>query len=103
MIKNVTAPQLAEMIRDNDVVLIDVREPCEFEAGHIKGALLFPLTYFDPGSLPDVDPEKTVFYCAAGVRSAQALSLCQRAGLGFCTHLEGGINSWSAEGLPTER
>ncbi len=102
MIKTVTARELSEMLQEEELVLIDVREPCEYEAGHLKGALLFPLTNFDPAALPELNPAKTVFYCAGGVRSAHALHACQDAGLMFETHLAGGINSWRDAGLPTE-
>lgn len=103
MIRNMTATQLANMMKAGQLTLIDVREPCEFENGHLEGALLFPLSHFEPGLLPDSDPESTVFYCAAGVRSVHALEHCQLAGRKFDTHLQGGINAWLAEGLPVER
>jgi len=103
MIRNVTVQQIAEQVKAGKLTLIDVREPCEFETGHIQGALLFPLSAFDPGMLPESDVQNTVFYCAAGVRSAHALEACQQAGLKFDTHLQGGINAWLAEGMPVER
>lgn len=101
-IENITAPTLAHMIAHNDVLLIDVREAHEYDAGHIAGARHHPLSRFDPHALPDADGKKIVLYCAAGVRSANAIATCDAAGVAVTAHLSGGIHAWAAAGLPIE-
>jgi rhodanese-related sulfurtransferase len=82
------------------IVLIDVREPAEYAAERIQGALLFPMSTFDPGALPDVGPRPIVFHCGSGKRSAMAVERCQRAGVAIDRHMTGGIGAWKAVGLP---
>jgi adenylyltransferase/sulfurtransferase len=79
------------------LTLLDVREPYEWEIGRIEGAQLIPL-----GELPERLDEigrdgELVVYCHAGVRSAHAVNLLQRAGFKNAFNLEGGIDAWSRE------
>ena len=62
-------------LREGSIVLVDVREPHEFAAGHIPGAVSQPLSTFDPSALPQ--GKRVVFSCAAGVRSVRALEFAQ--------------------------
>jgi rhodanese-related sulfurtransferase len=79
--------------------LIDVREPGEHDAERIQGAILFPLSTFDPHALPkNVD---IIFQCGTGKRSAMAVAKAQAAGLSHTAHLAGGLQAWKAAGLPT--
>lgn len=101
-IKNLTPTQVSAMLKKGEIVLIDVREPAEYAAGRIHGALNFPLSTFDPKALPT--PEQTrmvVLQCGSGVRSAKAIEACQRLDIPVDAHLAGGINAWRAAGLPT--
>ncbi len=100
-IKNLSASELARGLKEDVVVLIDVREPAEYAAERIHGALLFPLSTFDPHALPDCGKRTVVFQCGSGVRSARAVAACQRAGLPHDSHLKGGIQAWKAARLPT--
>lgn len=93
-----TPDELAELIRDVDVALVDVREPGEFAAGHIEGAINHPLSCFDPADLPS-DGRRVVLYCAAGGRSGAALAQCRGVRDDVDTHLAGGIGSWSRAGM----
>lgn len=76
--------------------LIDVREPHEFAAYAIPGAVNVPLSAIRAGAVPDavVAGEEVLVYCAAGVRSAQAVAILQEAGYGGMTSLDGGIERW---------
>jgi sulfur-carrier protein adenylyltransferase/sulfurtransferase len=86
-----------------EYTLIDVRQPGEYEKGHLPGARLFPV-----GELPDhigeLDPVKTaIVYCAAGVRSRAAAAVLERAGFSEVHSMQGGIRAWQglvAEGYP---
>lgn len=83
------------------ILLIDVREPGEFVAERIAGALNVPLSAFNPAALPDAGARTIVLQCAGGKRSAAAVDQCRRAGQVIETHLAGGLAAWKAAGLPT--
>jgi rhodanese-related sulfurtransferase len=101
-----TAKEVKEFIdRKNtgEYNLVDVRQPGEYEKGHLPGARLIPV-----GQLSDraaeLDPAKTtICYCAAGVRSRAAASILERAGFREVHSMAGGINAWLglvAKGFP---
>jgi rhodanese-related sulfurtransferase len=92
---------VARWMAERSIVLIDVREPTEYAAERIAGALLFPLSTFDPLALPDCGDRKIVFHCGSGMRSAKAVSACAASGKSIDTHMRGGIQAWKAAGLPT--
>jgi rhodanese-related sulfurtransferase len=100
-VQNLDAQDVARWLKEESIVLIDVREPAEYGAERIHGALLFPLSTFDPHALPDPGKRTVVFQCGSGIRSAKALQKCQDAGLKYECHLKGGIQAWKAAGLPT--
>jgi molybdopterin/thiamine biosynthesis adenylyltransferase/rhodanese-related sulfurtransferase len=78
-------------------VLIDVREPYEWEIGHIEGARLVPLGELER-RLGELDPHgRIVTYCHHGMRSFQALELLLAAGFSNVRSLEGGIDAWARE------
>lgn len=95
--------ELAARLQQGTVTLIDVREPHEHADERIDGALLMPLSSFDPAAVPQDPARPVVFHCARGGRSANALALCQQAGLKLHTHLAGGLGAWKSAGLPTRR
>ena len=98
-IHDLTPAEVDARMKIGGMELIDVREPGEYGAERIHGALLFPLSSFDPHALPkNVD---LIFQCGTGKRSAMAVARCQAAGLKHATHLAGGIQAWKAAGLPT--
>jgi rhodanese-related sulfurtransferase len=100
-IQNLSPVEVAAKLRDGEIVLIDVREPQEYGAERIHGALLFPLSTFDPAHLPDDGKRPLVFHCGSGKRSANAVAACQAAGIAHNSHLAGGIMAWKQAGLPT--
>ncbi|WP_044558848.1 rhodanese-like domain-containing protein [Azospirillum sp. B4] len=94
------------LVRDGHAILIDVRESGEHAAEHIPGALLRPLSSFDPQALPRALPRDGVaiiLQCGSGKRSATAMAKCRAAGVPCHGHIEGGIMAWKAAGLPTQR
>lgn len=100
-LQNLDPKDVARWLAEKSIMLVDVREPAEYEAEHIQGALLFPLSSFDPNALPDPKDLKLVFQCGSGMRSAKAVAACETAGLSFDSHMKGGIQAWKAAGLPT--
>ena len=100
-IKTMSPQEVKQAMTDRKIVLIDVREPAEFAAERIHGALLFPLSTFDPAALPSDIDRTVVFHCGSGKRSADAIERCRRAGLPHDVHMEGGMMAWKAAKLPT--
>jgi rhodanese-related sulfurtransferase len=103
MLEEIDAARLQAMIEAQTVALIDVREPDEFAAGHIAGALNRPLSSFDPKAVPMEDGKRVVLQCAGGKRSAMAFERCQKAEMPIDAHLSGGLAAWKAAGLPVVR
>jgi adenylyltransferase/sulfurtransferase len=82
-------------------VILDVREPSEFEICHIDGATLIPLRQL-PGRLAELDKNADiVVHCKSGGRSAIATALMRAAGFSKARNLSGGILRWIAEVDPT--
>ena len=87
---------------DPRVVLIDVREPVEWDINHIDGAVLIPKSTIDSGEgLARLPADRIpVLYCKTGVRSAEVLPVVQAAGYPHARHLRGGISAWAAAFAP---
>jgi rhodanese-related sulfurtransferase len=86
-------------VADGSMLLIDVREPHEYAAGHIPGAFLFPLSTFDPADLPVAESgQQIVFACRTGARTLRAIAAAQAAGLRLRTHYKGSFTDWAARG-----
>lgn len=101
-VRDLTAEEVSAGMMDGTILLVDVREPRETEVERIPGAILLPLSVFDPGDIPDPNGKTVVFSCASGVRSIKAAEVAQAAGLPYDAHLAGGIKAWKASGFPTE-
>lgn len=84
-----------------EAVLVDVREPEEFEEERIPGALLRPLSQFDLICVEPPPSKLLVLHCLAGSRSARAARSLQSSGIGPIVNMRGGILAWKAAGLPT--
>ena len=81
---------------EDDFVLVDVREPVEFEIARIPGSVLVPAGGITDGTSLGRIPRDVplILHCKAGVRSGQALEALAAAGYGGVLHLEGGIDAW---------
>lgn len=81
--------------KEGEFTLIDVREPEEYEKGHLAGALLMPLSGL-LGRLKELDSSKTaIIYCRTGNRSMSAAALMMGQGFNKVYSIEGGINAWN--------
>ncbi|MBN9063123.1 MAG: sulfurtransferase [Rhizobiales bacterium 65-9] len=90
-------------LADGSLLLVDVREPNEYAAGHIPGAVLFPLSMFDPADLPEPAPgQRIVFSCRTGGRTLRAIAAAQAAGMDLRTHYKGSFTDWVARGGEVE-
>ena len=82
-------------------LLVDVREPNEVAVDAYPGAVVVPLSSFDPQAIPDPEGKQVVFACRSGKRSVTASLAAQAAGLAYDKHLAGGMLAWKGAGLPT--
>lgn len=90
--------------KKNDICLIDVRRPDEFEGelGHVPGAELLTLDYL-PQKIDDLSKETTiVFICRSGARSGRAAAFAIENGFSSVYNMKGGMLAWNEKGLPTE-
>ncbi len=93
----ITAAELKAMLdRGDDIVLVDVREPNEYEIVSIPGAVLIPKDQFLNGSALERMPNdrRIVLHCKSGARSAECLAVVKNAGFSDAVHVGGGIISW---------
>lgn len=97
----ISSEQLAKRIdsQDSSLVIVDVRSPEEFAAGHIPGAINIPHTHFPAriADLPAGSEQDVVVYCEIGARSEKAISTLRRNGYSRLLHLDGDIKQWKAE------
>src|SRR6184192_4529635 len=98
----ITAQELkTEWERNPDLLVIDVREPHEYEIAHIDGAVLIPLGEL-PDRLGEVDGHREVVtHCHHGARSLKALEILKAAGFSKVRSLRGGINAWAVNVDPS--
>ena len=99
-IETLEPADVARLLTAGKILLIDVREPSEYAAERIAGALLYPLSTFDAATLPNDEPRRVVFHCGSGKRSLTAAERRIAAGQPHAAHMGGGIAAWKAAGLP---
>jgi rhodanese-related sulfurtransferase len=102
-VRNLTPQEVAHGLAEGRMVLVDVREPNETAAERFPGAVLVPLSRFDPAAIAPPPGREVVFACRSGRRSVTASLAAQQRGFPYGSHLAGGILAWKAAGLPTER
>jgi rhodanese-related sulfurtransferase len=103
-VTHINAEQAQKLIADKKVVVLDIRTPEEFGAGHIAGAtnINFRAADFEK-TLAALDKKQTyVLHCASGNRSTQALPTFSKLGFSSVCHLDGGIKAWQKAKLPVE-
>jgi len=93
----ITATELKGMLdRHDDILLIDVREPNEYEIVSIPGAVLIPKGEILSGAALDRLPQdkRIVLHCKSGARSAECLAVIKDAGFSDAVHVGGGVLAW---------
>jgi hydroxyacylglutathione hydrolase len=95
-------PGLAERIKKEEVVVLDVRDEAEWEAGHVQGSIHVPYQQLReevPDEVRNADKPLAVA-CSGGIRSSMAASLLKRAGVKNVEHVaDGGVPSLQSEGI----
>lgn len=102
---DVSQAQMVEWIEQGNAPLVlDVRTPEEFAAGHVPGAENIPHDQLAArlAELGDAQEREVVVYCESGRRAAWALETLEGAGFKELRHLNGDMAGWRHAGLPTE-
>lgn len=103
--RHLSATELAEWLATTPVageprlrpLLLDVREPWEYELCHLPGSLSIPMQFI-PSRLAELDAQaEIVLICHHGVRSRQVATFLERQGFGSLHNLTGGVDAWARE------
>lgn len=97
-VKQISATELRTRIQNEPhLLLLDVREPNEFEYASIENSVLIPLNQI-PQRLGELDPQQEiVVICHHGMRSLQACMYLVNSGVEHVANLTGGIDAWSSD------
>ena len=101
--KRATTTEVVQIINRGKNVIVDVRTPEEFAAGHLRDAKNIPLADFGTriGELEKSKGKSIVVVCQTGARADKAVSLLQGAGFEDVAALDGGLAAWQTASLPT--
>lgn len=100
--QSISILQATQLINQGKGVVVDVREPAEFAAGHLRDAKNIPLGELSNrmGELDKFKSKALIVVCQAGTRSARAVGQLKKAGFNEAFSLDGGVAAWQAQGLP---
>ncbi len=95
----IAAKQVQSLLAAGDVILIDCREPCEWETARIEGAVLMPMSGWgqSSGKLQDYSAMRIVVHCHHGGRSLRVTQWMRDNGFPDTQNMTGGINAWSEQ------
>ena len=99
----VNAAQATQLINREDALVLDVRDPGEYDAGHILGAKNYPLKQLESGEVAKRKNQPLIVYCDGGQRSQKAAALLRKQGYEKVVNLSGGLGAWQQAGLPVEK
>lgn len=103
MIPSISVNELKTWLENDDAILVDVREPAEFESAHIKEANLIPLGHISISELPELGDKKLVLQCKSGMRSSSACQKLLHENPEITVfNLDGGILAWMNAKYPIE-
>jgi phage shock protein E len=91
--------------KDRAVIVLDVRTPEEFAAGHVPGARNVSHDQLEDrvGELRDLRDQDVILYCRSGRRTALAADVLRKAGFTRLLHLDGDFQAWQAANQPIEK
>jgi phage shock protein E len=103
----ITQASLLGRLEKNDpaLIVLDVRTPEEFAAGHVPRAINIPYTHLPArlADLPETSGKDIVLYCATGMRSEKAAERLRENGYARLLQLEGDMNRWAEAKRPIEK
>jgi len=101
----VTASDAVQLINKHDAVVVDIREPSEYAAGHILNSRNVPLKELDSRvkELARFKEKPVIVACDTGNRSRGGVAALKKLGFSQVYNLAGGLGAWQQAGLPTEK
>jgi len=93
--RRIDVAQLAAQLEHEDPVLLDVREPWEFEICHIDGSVNIPMGQVSPQLEQLQTTKEVVVICHHGIRSQQVISFLQKQSVAALVNLDGGVDAWA--------
>jgi rhodanese-related sulfurtransferase len=92
----ITPEKVATLKNETELILLDVREPWEYDAAHIEGSLLMPMGDVPSRAFQELNPDdRIIVICHHGVRSLNVTVWLRNQGFESVQSLSGGINAWS--------
>lgn len=97
--------QATQLLNQGKSVVLDIRSPEDFAAGHIRDARHIPLKELKSriSELDKFKSKSVIVVCSSGSQSARAASVLKGAGFNEVYSLDGGLAAWRAQGLPTAK
>jgi rhodanese-related sulfurtransferase len=99
----VNTAEATHLINREDALVVDVRDPGEYGAGHILGARNVPLSRLGDGELTKKKERPVIVYCDGTDRSSKAIAALKKQGYTRAVNLSGGLKAWQQAGLPVEK
>jgi rhodanese-related sulfurtransferase len=99
----VNTAEATHLINREDALVLDVRDPGEYGAGHILGAKNVPLSRLGDAEVAKRKDRPVIVYCEGGERSSKAVAALKRQGFARVVNLTGGLRAWQQAGLPVEK
>jgi rhodanese-related sulfurtransferase len=98
--QTVTYEQVVEGLAKQSIVLVDIREPDEFVAGHVPGAINLPLSKLTPAALPKRGDKTVVIMCRSGNRTSRLAQALPSVGRDDIVDYSGAMIDWTRRGGP---
>lgn len=97
--------EATQMLNSGKTIVLDVREPAAFAAGHVRDAKNIPLKDLPSriGELEKAKAKNVIVVCQSGVQSPKAATQLNRAGFNSVFSLNGGLAAWQAQGMPVAK
>ncbi|MGH8808646.1 MAG: rhodanese-like domain-containing protein [Noviherbaspirillum sp.] len=103
--EKVSVLRATQLINQGKGVIVDVRDPAAFNAGHLRDAKNIPFKELSNrlGELDKFKSKAVIAVCQTGAQSAKAAAQLKKAGFNESFSLEGGLAAWQAQGLPVAK
>lgn len=105
MLIDVSPQDVKAQLDAGEAILVDVRDPSEYEDERVPGAFLMPLNLFNPTQFKTPKNTRVILMCQLGGRSTQAAEKLMASGVAGCDttyHMTGGLEAWKEAGLEVQ-
>ena len=93
----------SDRLKSGKAVLVDIREPDEYAREHIPGSISLPVSTLENAELTLKAGQNAIFHCKSGMRTDSNCAILAQHVEGEAFMLEGGLDAWRAQGLPTAK